>query len=49
MERDGGRVVRNAPPRDLAVLLTLLNADKTTTLLQRGDAGGAAACEGIKH
>ena len=45
---DGAGVVQDALPRDLAILLALLNADKTTALLQRGDAGGAAAGEGVE-
>ena len=48
MRGDGAGVIQDAPPRDLAVFLALLDADEATALLQGSAAGGAAAGEGVK-
>lgn len=48
MRGDGASIMQDAPPRDLAVLLALLDADEAAALLQGGDPGAAAAGEGVE-
>ena len=49
MRRDGAGVVQYAPPRDLAVLLTLLDADEAAAFPDRRDSGAAAAAERVEY
>lgn len=49
MRRDGASVVEDASPRDLAILLALLNANEAAAFLDRSDARAAAAAERVER